>query len=106
WFDTTATPTEVHHIMDSVPGLGFLADTGNWGGPTKYADLSSIFARAQLCHAKASFNGTTLDEKDYAACITAGESVGYKGPYTLIFADEGNEWDGLAKERALILGLI
>ena len=103
WFDTTATPTEVHHIMDSVPGLGLLADTGNWSGPTKYADLASIFARAQLCHAKASFNATTLDDKDYAACITAGESVGYKGPYTLIFADEGDEWQGLAKERELIL---
>ena len=103
WLETTPTPVEVHHILDRVPGLGFLADTGNWGGTTKYSDLESIFGRAQLCHAKASFNGAVLDEKDYAACITAGESVGYKGPYTLIFADEGDEWEGLAKEREFIL---
>ena len=103
WFDLTATPTEVRHILDSVPGLGFLADTGNWGGITKYADLASIFERAQLCHAKAQFNGAALDEKDYAACINAAESVGYTGPYTLIFADEGDEWEGLAKERDLVL---
>ncbi len=106
WFDLTATPKEVHHLLDCVPGLGFLADTGNWGGVTKYADLANIFARAQLCHAKAQFNGTALDEKDYAACINAGENAGYFGPYTLIFADEGDEWVGLAKERELVLSKI
>ena len=106
WFDLTATPKEVHHLLDSVPGLGFLADTGNWGGITKYADLASIFARAQLCHAKAMFTGTIMDQKDYATCIKAAEAAGYAGPYTLIFADEGDEWQGLAKERELILDLI
>ncbi len=106
WFDLTATPAEVHHILAGVSGLGFLADTGNWGGTTKYADLTSIFARAQLCHAKPSFTGLTMDETDYAACIAAGEKAGYTGPYTLIFADEGDEWEGLAKERALVTNLI
>ena len=106
WFDLTATPVEVHHILDCVPGLGFMADTGNWGGPTKYTDLGSIFSRAQLCHAKAAFTGHKMDEVDYAACIKAGEGAGYTGPYTLIFADDGDEWEGLAKERELILSLL
>ena len=106
WLALTPSPTEVHHIANGVAGLGFLADTGNWGGPTKYADLSSIFARAQLCHAKAQFNGLKIDDQDYKACIQAGENVGYSGPYTLIFADEGDEWEGLAQERDLILNLI
>lgn len=107
WFDLTATPVEVHHILDGVGSrLGFLADMGNWGGPTKYADLASIFARAQLCHAKASFKGLALDENDYGQCVAAAEGAGYQGPYTLIFADEGDEWEGLAKERAFILGRI
>jgi sugar phosphate isomerase/epimerase len=104
WFDLTATPKEVHHILDGVgPELGFLADTGNWGGATKYNDLKSIFARAQLCHAKAHFNGYTLDGTDFGKCIDAAESAGYQGPYTLIFADEGDEWQGLAKERDFIV---
>ena len=104
WFETTATPTEVHHILDGVAGLGFLADMGNWGGPTKYADLANIFARAQLCHAKATFAaGQKLDEDDYGKCVTAAEGAGYTGPYTLIFADDGDEWEGLAKEREFIL---
>ena len=106
WFETTATPTEVHHILDGVAGLGFLADTGNWGGPTKYADLADVFSRAQLCHAKAFFQGAVLDEKDFAASIQAAERVGYQGPYTLIFADSGDEWEGLAKERDVVLSLI
>ncbi len=104
WFDLTASPKEVHQILDGVgPDLGFLADTGNWGGVSKYDDLKSIFARAQLCHAKAHFNGATLDEVDFGQCIKAAEAAGYKGPYTLIFADEGNEWQGLDKERNFII---
>ena len=107
WFDLTAAPGEVHHILNAVPGLGFLADMGNWGGPSKYADLASIFARAQLCHAKASFTPDHgLDETDYALCIATAEGAGYTGPYTLIFADDGDEWEGLAKERAFILKTI
>jgi len=106
WFDLTATPMEVHHILDRVPQLGFLSDTGNWSGPTKYADLESIFARAQLCHAKASFTAKEINREDFTDCIRAGEAAGYKGPYTLIFADEGDEWDGLAKERAIIEALL
>ena len=106
WFETTATPAQVHHILNGVPNLGLLADTGNWGGPTKYADLASIFARAQLCHAKASFNGAVIDASDFTSCINAAESVAYKGPYTLIFADEGDEWEGLAKERDVVLSVI
>ena len=104
WFDLTATPTEVHHILNGVAGLGLLADMGNWGGSTKYADLASVFARAQLCHAKATFAaGQKLDEDDYGKCVTAAEGAGYTGPYTLIFADDGDEWEGLAKERTFIL---
>ena len=105
WFDLTATPAEVHLILDAAgDDLGFLADMGNWSGPTKYADLSSIFGRAQLCHAKASFGaGQNLDETDYRRCIEAAQQAGYTGPYTLIFADDGDEWEGLAKEREFVL---
>ena len=104
WFDLTATPVEVHKILDQVPGLGLLADMGNWGGPTKYQDLTAIFARAQLCHAKAAFSaGQKLDEADYGACVDLAELVGYEGPYTLVFADDGDEWEGLAQERAFVL---
>jgi sugar phosphate isomerase/epimerase len=104
WFDTLSTPQAVHHVLDAVgPDLGFLADTGNWGGPTKYADLTSIFARAELCHAKTDFGpGLVIDADDYGRCIKAAQDAGYAGPFTLIFASEGDEWTGLAVERQFI----
>jgi sugar phosphate isomerase/epimerase len=104
WFDTLSTPQAVHHVLDAVgPDLGFLADTGNWDGPSKYADLQSIFARAELCHAKTDFGpGLVIDADDYGRCIKAARNSGYAGPFTLIFASEGDEWAGLAAERQFI----
>jgi sugar phosphate isomerase/epimerase len=103
WHDLLSTPSAVHHVLDHVPGLGFMADTGNWSGASKYDDLASIFARADLCHAKAHFDpGLQLDETDFSACLDAAKRGDYRGPMTLIFADEGDEWAGLAAERAFI----
>jgi sugar phosphate isomerase/epimerase len=105
WFDTLSTPKAVHQVLDAVgPELGFLADTGNWGGPSKYADLQSIFARAELCHAKTDFGpGLVIDADDYGQCVNAAQDAGYTGPFTLIFASEGDEWAGLESERSFIL---
>ncbi len=104
WFDLLSTPVEVHHVLDRVPGLRFMADTGNWSGPTKYADLQSIFARAHLCHAKAEVGaGYNVDAGDFDACLKAASSAGYTGPMTLIYADDGDEWQGLEAERTCVL---
>jgi len=108
WFGLLSTPEAVHRLLDRLDGeVGLLADFGNWGGESKYADLKSIFARAELCHAKASFVGGQLDEADYGACVGAAEEAGYAGPYTLIFdADQPGEWAGLAQERDFILSIL
>ena len=105
WFDLLAEPAHVHFLLDKLDGrVGFNGDFGNWGGPTKYADLQSIFGRAELCHAKANFIDGDLDEADYGNCIAAAETAGYKGPYTLIFDSEiPNEWAGIAAERDFVL---
>jgi sugar phosphate isomerase/epimerase len=103
WFDLLGSPREVHHVLDHVAGLGFLADTGNWSGASKYDDLQSIFTRASLCHAKATLApGLVLDSADFGACLGAAKRAGYSGPHTLIFADEGDEWEGLDVERQFI----
>lgn len=105
WFDLLATPETVHTLLDRLEGqIGLLADFGNWTGPDKYAGLASIFPRAELCHAKASFSAGSLDESDYGLCVGAADDTGYTGPYTLIFdADQPGEWAGLAEERDFIL---
>jgi sugar phosphate isomerase/epimerase len=104
WFDLLSSPKEVHHVLDFVgKNLGFLADTSNWHGTSKYSDLTSIFARAELCHAKARFTGVgQIDGVDFAACLEAAHAAHYKGPLTLIFDSEGDEWEGLETERRFI----
>lgn len=108
WFDLLSSPAVVHEVLDRLEGrIGLLADFGNWSGETKYEDLASILARAELCHAKASFLDGQLDEADYGTCVGAAEDTGYQGPYTLIFdAGHPHEWAGLALERDFILSLI
>ena len=108
WFDLLSTPAVVHEVLDRLEGrVGLLGDFGNWSGESKYEDLASIFARAELCHAKASFASGQLEEADYGASIGVAEEAGYKGPYTLIFdADHPSEWSGLAQERDFILSLL
>ena len=105
WFDLLSSPRSVHHVLDAVgDGLGFLADTGNWHGAAKYDDLKSIFARAELCHAKCSFGpGLVMDDVDYGRCMKAADEAGYAGPLTLIFDSPGDEWRGLDAERKFIL---
>jgi sugar phosphate isomerase/epimerase len=105
WFDLLATPKEVNHVLDALNGeVGFLADTGNWRGPTKYTDLEAIFARAELCHAKAYFTApsSALEVHDFGHSIDAASRAGYAGPFTLIFDSEGDEWAGLEAERRFI----
>lgn len=105
WFDLLSTPAAVHELLDRLEGkVGLLADFGNWTGPDKYDGLKSIFPRASLCHAKASFVDGMLDEADYGLCVGTAEEAGYAGPYTLIFdAEHPGEWNGLAEERDFIL---
>jgi sugar phosphate isomerase/epimerase len=103
WFDLLSTPEAVHHILDHVDGLGFLADTGNWRGPTKYDALEAIFTRAILCHAKTQVaNGIDVDDKDFSQCLQAASRAHYNGPMTLIFDDPGDEWTGLDALRRFI----
>jgi len=108
WFDLLSEPAHVHYLLDRLEGrIGLNGDFGNWSGPNKYADLQSIFGRAEICHAKASFADGELDGADYAACVEAAEAAGYEGPYTLIFdADRPDEWAGIEQERRFIIEVL
>lgn len=106
WFDLLWSPKEVHQVLDALGDeVGFLADTGNWHGAMKYADLESIFRRAELCHAKCSFGaGYAMDRDDFGRCLDAAMQAGYTGPFTLIYdGPDDDEWAGLALEREFVL---
>jgi len=104
WFDLLPAPAQVHALLDRLDGrVGLNGDFGNWSGPGKYAELQSIFPRAEICHAKGQFIDGDLDEADYGACVDAAEAAGYTGPYTLIFDSEiPGEWAGIEAEKRFI----
>ena len=105
WFDTLSGPAEVHYVLDRLDGrVGFLADFGNWRGATKYADLASVFARAEAAHAKCHFSDAgEMDSEDYARCLAAAAAAGYAGPYTLIYESRSDdEWAAVTAERDFV----
>lgn len=108
WFDLLPTPDEVHYLLDRTDGqIGLNGDFGNWSGPDKYDHLASIFGRASICHAKASYRDGIMDDADYGRCVDIAEAAGYAGPYTLIFdSDRPGEWTGIEEEKAFILDRI
>ena len=105
WFDTLGTPESVLHVLDACGGeVGFLADTGNWKGTSKFAGLEAIFARADYCHAKAYFDeNLTIDSADFSRCIAAAKTAGYSGPFTIVYdSAPPDEWRGIALTREFI----
>lgn len=107
WLALTASPSEVHHILDRTDGeVGFMADFGNWKttGPQRYEDLASILARSEDSHAKAWFlTDNEIDADDFGLCLEAAKRVGYSGPYTLIYEDKGtDEWTAVEIERDFV----
>ena len=105
WFELLSCPEAVVTLLDSLEGeVGFNLDFGNWGGPTKYADLEAIYRYAESCHAKCAFGPDyTPDADDYRRCLELAKAAGFTGPYTLIYDGPGaNEWRGLAIERELV----
>jgi sugar phosphate isomerase/epimerase len=108
WHDLLASQREVNHVLDAVPGLGLLADFGNWKGEWKYDALAAIMPRADDTHAKCSFSGpvsvpASLDGADYGRCVAIADDVNYRGPYTLIYdGPDADEWAGITAEAAFV----
>jgi sugar phosphate isomerase/epimerase len=106
WFDTLGDPAAVNAVLDRLEGsVGFLADFGNWKGPSKYADLGSVLGRAEDVHAKCTFSdGLNMDAHDFGRCLDAAVAAGYGGPYTLIYeSPDDDEWQALRMERDFVL---
>lgn len=112
WHDLLSGPREVNHVLDAVPGLGLLADFGNWKGDWKYDALAQIMPRAEDTHAKCGFGGPvaapgSLDAADYGRCVVIADDAGYDGPYTLIYdGPDADEWAGIAAEADFVRSVL
>ncbi len=105
WLATMAGPGEVHSVLDRLDGkVGFLADLGNWKGPTKYDDLASILPRAENSHAHCTFSADLdMDAADFGRCLAVARQAGYDGPYTLIYnGPNDDEWRAVELERDFV----
>lgn len=105
WLATTPGPSEVHAILDGLDDkVGFLADLGNWKGPTKYDALASILPRAENSHAHGDFDeNLELDADDFGRCLSVARDAGFAGPFTLIYnGPNDDEWQAVKLERDFI----
>jgi sugar phosphate isomerase/epimerase len=106
WQNLLSTPAVVRHLLDRLGGqVGLCADFGNWHRPEKYANLAQIVPYAESCHAKCHFPAPGVpDREDFVRCLELTRSVGFAGPYTLIYDGPGDdELAGLGIERELVL---
>jgi sugar phosphate isomerase/epimerase len=103
WQELTPGPKEVNTILDGVgPEIGFIADFGNWKGPTKYTDLAQVMNRATETHANGHFTKPgVLDTDDYGKTLDVAVRAGFKGPHVLIYSSpwEDDEWAALRQQR-------
>ena len=103
WHNLLARPDHVFTVLDGLDHIGLLADFGNWGGPTKYADLAQILPRAESTHAKAHFGPEGMDQADYIRCLELCRAINFAGPHSLIYdGPDADEWQGLTQERAVV----
>jgi hypothetical protein len=83
--------------------VGLLIDLGNWRGPDKYQELSTIAPFAETCHAKCHFTGTDADSEDFRLSLRVLREVGYDGPLALIYdGSDDDEWAMLDIEFDLV----
>lgn len=103
WQNLLTKPEYVLTVLDGLDHIGLLADFGNWGGPTKYADLAQILPRAETTHAKAYFTAPgVMDQADYVRCFELCQAINFAGPHSLIYdGPDNDEWAGLQLERAV-----
>lgn len=104
WFPLMATPEAVLNLLDCTEGkVGLCADFGNWSGDGKYADLASIFPRAETCHAKCDFlDAETIDMDDYSRCMKTAVSSGFSGPFVIVNGGPSDEWRAIELTAAAI----
>ena len=93
WLALAARPANLLALLDGVGRpLGLCADLGNYGGPTREADLRAILPRAVTVHAKADWiEPGAVDAAAFQQCLDWVREAGFSGTYVLIFDAAGDE---------------
>lgn len=103
----SADPGNIAKIVQGVNSNWFrlLPDFGNFDPTTRYEGLRMMLPMAAVVHAKT----LDFDERnqqttyDYDLCMRLVAQSGYQGPLSIEFEGKGDEYEGIAKSRDLIL---
>ncbi len=111
WMSLLSAPAHVHRVLDGTDGeIGLLIDLGNWTGPDKYAQLTSIAPLAETCHAKChTLPGpdARLDTEDYRRSLQVLVDAGFTGPLALVYdGPDDDEWGRLDAEYAVVTDVV
>lgn len=102
WYSMTSRPEYVEQIVGAANGaLGLCLDFGNWGGPTKYADLAEISHLATSSHAKCNFTDGVPDTEDFQRCLHILRDASYQGPFTLVYGEPVDVWKSIETQRQI-----
>ena len=76
-------------LLDEVPGLCVVCDTGNWPFESRLKDIETIASRVNFIHAKSYTFDSEGNEKsiDYKAIVDIMNSAGFDGYWSI-------EWEG------------
>lgn len=103
WYDLLGKPEHVWSLLYALDGkVGLNLDFGNWEGETKYSDLAEIAHMAESCHAKGDFSSGQLDTEDYNRCLDILHEAEFSGPFTLVYEETEDEWQGLEIQKNII----
>jgi len=103
----SADPGNIAKIVQGVNSNWFrlLPDFGNFDPTTRYVGLQTMLPMAAVIHAE------TLDfdaqgrqtAYDYDLCMHLVARSGYQGPLSIEYEGKGDQYEGIAKSRDLIL---
>jgi sugar phosphate isomerase/epimerase len=99
-----STAANCNRVLDALDGaVGLCADIGNFPAASRLAEFSAVVGRAEVVHAKASYDdaGRILAD-DVRRCLEASVAAGFDGPYTLVYDRPGDSWAGIAELKAVV----
>ena len=83
----------VVEIMERCEGqIGLCTDFGNFKGEHKMDDLARVLPYADSIHTKADYEDGVMLKDEFRQCLELTRKADFKGYFTLIFQDPGEEW--------------
>jgi hypothetical protein len=100
----TSTGGSCVKLLGQTEGsVEMITDFGNFKGPGKYDEIAMTVPYSVSIHAKADYDEEGLpDESEFRRCLETVHTLGYDGPYVLIYDGPGDMWAGLERIKRVV----